>query len=170
MVKRISLAGADCPVARALDVIGDWWSLLIIRDAFDGVRRFGDFQSGLTIAKGMLASRLRDLVEHGVLETKPASDGSAYREYVLTERGRGLFLVIVALRQWGEDHLYQRGEPHSTLVDTRGQAVAHLDLRAGNGRVLGWNDTRVQQADEEPPHFNRKVLRRAKGKDSLGLP
>jgi DNA-binding HxlR family transcriptional regulator len=174
VVKRISLAGADCPVARALDVIGDWWSLLIIRDAFDGVRRFGDFQSGLTIAKGMLASRLRDLVERGVLETKPASDGSAYREYVLTERGRGLFLVIVALRQWGEDHLYRPDEPHSTLVGTRGQAVAHLDLRSVDGRALGWNDTRVQKADEEPPRFNRKVLRRAKGKgkgkDSQALP
>jgi DNA-binding HxlR family transcriptional regulator len=149
MVKRISLAGADCPVARALDVIGDWWSLLIIRDAFDGVRRFSDFQSGLTIAKGMLASRLRDLVERGVLESRPASDGSAYREYVLTERGRGLFLVIVALRQWGEDHLYRPSEPHSTLVDARGQAVARLDLRSSNGRVLHWNDTHVQKADKE---------------------
>ena len=99
-----------------------------------------------------------------MLETKPASDGSAYREYVLTERGRGLFLVIVALRQWGEDHLYRPGEPHSTLVGTRGQAIAHLDLRSVDGRALGWNDTRVQKADEEPPRFNRKVLRRAKEK------
>jgi len=170
MVKRTSLAEEDCPVARALDVIGDWWSLLIIRDAFDGVRRFSDFQSGLGIAKGMLATRLRDLVERGVLKTEPASDGSAYREYVLTEQGRGLFLVIVALRQWGEDFLYRQGERHSTLVDTeKGEAVERLELRSGEGRVLRWNDTHVRKADEqvEPSH---KPVPQTKGKNHSRKP
>ncbi|GGB63818.1 transcriptional regulator [Tistrella bauzanensis] len=148
MVKRVSLWDTGCPVARALDVIGDWWSLLIIRDAFDGVRRFGAFQAGLGIAKGMLATRLRDLTERGILETVPASDGSAYRDYVLTEKGRGLFLVIVALRQWGEDHLYRPDEPRSALIDTAtGAPVARLDLRAPDGRSLGWRDTHVRKAD-----------------------
>ncbi|QCO17006.1 transcriptional regulator (plasmid) [Azospirillum brasilense] len=150
MVKRVSLWGADCPVARSLDVIGDWWSLLIIRDAFDGVRRFSGFQTSLGIAKGMLATRLRDLTRRGILETAPASDGSAYREYVLTEKGRGLFLVIVALRQWGEDHLYRPGEARSSLVDTEtGAPVARLALRAEDGRFLGWSDTRVQKIGNE---------------------
>jgi DNA-binding HxlR family transcriptional regulator len=149
MVKRISLSGADCPVARALDVIGDWWSLLIIRDAFEGVRRFSEFQTGLGIAKGMLATRLRDLTARGVLEIAPASDGSAYKEYILTERGRGLFLAIVALRQWGEDHLYRAGERHSVLVDqANGDAVARLKLHATDGRVLAWDETRVRKATE----------------------
>ena len=67
-MKRTGFAKADCPVARALDAIGDWWSLLIVRDAFDGLRRFGDFQKNLGIAKGMLTTRLRTLVELGVLE------------------------------------------------------------------------------------------------------
>ncbi|TVZ67104.1 HxlR family transcriptional regulator [Azospirillum brasilense] len=146
MVKRVSLWDAGCPVARALDVIGDWWSLLIIRDAFDGVRRFNEFQSGLGIAKGMLATRLRDLTERGILETAPASDGSAYKEYVLTEKGRGLFLVIVALRQWGEDHLYGPDEPRSSLVTAEtGAPVARLELHAGDGRVLTWDDTEVMK-------------------------
>jgi len=146
MVKRVSLWDAGCPVARALDVIGDWWSLLIIRDAFDGVRRFGDFQNGLGIAKGILATRLRDLTERGILETAPASDGSAYKEYVLTEKGRGLFLVIVALRQWGEDHLYGPGDRRSSLVETEtGAQVARLELHAMDGRVLEWRDTRVDK-------------------------
>ncbi|ANH07534.1 helix-turn-helix domain-containing protein [Shinella sp. HZN7] len=148
MVKRVSLWDAGCPVARALDVIGDWWSLLIIRDAFDGVRRFSEFQAGLGIAKGMLATRLRDLTERGILETAPASDGSAYKEYVLTGKGRGLYLVIIALRQWGEDHLYRPDEPRSSLVDTEtGAPVARLELRAENGRPLGWNDTQVVKID-----------------------
>ena len=148
MHRRVSFWDAGCPVARALDVIGDWWSLLIIRDAFDGVRRFGEFQAGLGIAKGVLATRLRDLVERGVLSTEPASDGSAYRDYVLTERGRGLFLVIVALRQWGEDNLYELDEPHSLLVDAAtSEPVAHLELRSSDGHVLRWSDTRVQRVD-----------------------
>jgi DNA-binding HxlR family transcriptional regulator len=148
VVKRVSLANADCPVARALDVIGDWWTLLIIRDAFDGVRRFSDFQSGLGIAKGMLATRLRDLVARGIMTTEPASNGSAYRDYVLTERGMGLFLVIVALRQWGEDHLYSLREHHSVLVDReKGHAVARLELRSRSGKPLRWNDTVVRKYD-----------------------
>ena len=145
MVKRVSFGKASCPVARALDVIGDWWSLLIIRDAFNGARRFGEFQSGLGIAKGMLSTRLRNLTESGVLEMTPASDGSAYREYTLTEKGRGLFLVIVALRQWGEDHLYKNDEPRSLLVETdTGAQVARLELQALTGRPLTWSETRVE--------------------------
>lgn len=148
MVKRVSQWDAGCPVARALDVIGDWWSLLIIRDAFDGVRRFSAFQAGLGISKGMLATRLRDLTERGILETAPASDGTAYREYVLTEKGRGLFLVIVALRQWAEDHLYRPDDPRSSLIDTEtGAPVAPLELRARDGRPLGWNDIRVKKTE-----------------------
>nr|WP_246413237.1 helix-turn-helix domain-containing protein [Methylobacterium brachythecii] len=143
---------AGCPVARALDVIGDWWSLLIIRDAVDGVRRFSEFQSGLGIARGVLATRLRDLTERGILETAPASDGTAYREYVLSEKGRGLFLVIVALRQWGKDNLYRPEELRSSLVDRQtGHPVARLKLHALDGRPLGWSDTRVDKMIEIYP-------------------
>lgn len=149
MVKRVSLDNSVCPVARALDVIGDWWSLLIIRDAFNGTRRFTEFQTGLGIAKGMLATRLRVLTERGILETASASDGSAYREYVLTEKGSNLFLVIVALRQWGEDYLYRKGEARSSLVETEtGSPVPRLELRAKDGRSLDWNNTRVKEAND----------------------
>jgi DNA-binding HxlR family transcriptional regulator len=150
VVKRTSLTSADCPVARSLDVIGDWWSLLIIRDAFDGVRRFSTFQSGLGIAKGMLSTRLRDLVARGIMTMMPASDGSAYREYALTERGTSLFLVIVALRQWGEDQLYGPDEDYSILVDSvTGRAVSRLKLRSQAGKALAWTDTVVRKADHQ---------------------
>ena len=85
MVKRTSLEGADCPIARSLDAIGDWWSLLIIRDALLGRRRFGEFQKGLGLAKNILAARLRTLVDRGILETAPASDGSVYQEACLSD-------------------------------------------------------------------------------------
>jgi len=143
-MKRKSFREAECPVARSLDAIGDWWSLLIIRDAFDGITRFSAFQQNLGIAKGMLATRLRDLVETGVLELVPASDGSAYQEYVLTAAGRDLFHVIVALRQWGEAHRYQPQERRSVLVDTQsGRPVSRLELHAADGRQVAWPDTRV---------------------------
>jgi DNA-binding HxlR family transcriptional regulator len=146
-MKRRSFREAECPVARTLDAIGDWWSLLIVRDAFDGIRRFSAFQQNLGIAKGMLSTRLRDLVEAGVLSLAPASDGSAYQEYVLTEKGRGLFLVIVALRQWGEDHLYRAGERRSVLVDAATKApVERLQLHAFDGRNLTWPETRIVDA------------------------
>lgn len=151
-MKRKSFREAECPVARTLDAIGDWWSLLIVRDAFDGIRRFGAFQQNLGIAKGMLSTRLSDLVEAGVLELVPASDGSAYQEYALTEKGRGLFLVIVALRQWGEDHLYREDERRSVLVDiATGTQVSPLELRAADGRRLDWAATRIDAAKASPP-------------------
>jgi DNA-binding HxlR family transcriptional regulator len=147
-VKRISLSKAECPVARSLDVIGDWWTLLIVRDALDGVRRFGAFQKNLGIAKGMLAARLKEMVERGVMTVTAASDGTAYQEYVLTAKGRDLFAVVVALRQWGEDHLYAPGEAHSTLiVSATRQPVGRLELRAKSGRPLYSHDTEVSKVE-----------------------
>jgi DNA-binding HxlR family transcriptional regulator len=146
-MKRKSFREAECPVARTLDAIGDWWSLLIIRDAFDGISRFSQFQENLGIAKGMLTTRLRALVEAGVLALAPASDGSAYQEYVLTDKGRRLFLVIVSLRQWGEDHLYQADEPRSTLVEAKtNHPVSRLELSSSSGEKLAWEETRVVAA------------------------
>jgi len=118
MVKRTSHQSADCLIARPLDAIGDWWSLLIVRDAFDGLRRFGEFQKSLGVAKNILSARLRSLVAHGILEIVPAPDGSAHNEYALTEKGRGLFYVLVALRQWGETYFSGPGEPYTFMVDT----------------------------------------------------
>src|SRR6185369_13899736 len=118
-MKRTSFAKDKCPVARSVEAVGDWWSLLIVRDAFDGSRRFGEFQRSLGVAKNILTARLRTLVAGGVLESVPASDGSAYREYVLTPKGKALFPVIVALRQWGEEYFFAPGEAHSRLVDRR---------------------------------------------------
>ncbi|MDE1918557.1 MAG: helix-turn-helix transcriptional regulator [Sphingomonadales bacterium] len=151
MVKRADLSHAPCPVARSLDLIGDWWSLLIIRDALEGVCRFTAFQQSLGIARGMLADRLRMLVDHGIFQSVPASDGSAYREYRLTSKGEDLHLVVVALRQWGEAHLYGPEEPRSALVDRqRLEPVAPLTLQAADGRALQWPETRVLKAEPFP--------------------
>jgi DNA-binding HxlR family transcriptional regulator len=149
VAKRTSHREARCPVARPLDAIGDWWSLLIIRDAFDGLHRFGEFQKNLGLAKNILSARLHNLVEHGILDTVPASDGSVYQEYVLTEKGRGLFPVLVALRQWGEDFFFQPDEAHVRLVDRkRGLPVRRLELRSQDGHLLGAADTVVKAVSD----------------------
>ena len=145
MVKRTSFEGDECPIARSLDVIGDWWSLLIIRDASLGRRRFGEFQKSLGLAKNILTVRLRALVDQGILKTAPASDGSAYQEYLLTLKGHGVFPVLVALRQWSEEFDDAPEEIATTLVDReKGRPVRKLELRAQDGRLLGGGDTMLK--------------------------
>jgi DNA-binding HxlR family transcriptional regulator len=145
MVKRTSFEHAECPIARSLDAIGDWWSLLIIRDALMGIRRFSEFQKNLGLAKNILTVRLRALVDQGILKTAPASDGSAYQEYVLTPKGRGVFPVLVALRQWSEEFSFPSEGCATLLVDRdNGQPVRKLELRAHDGRLLGDGETQVK--------------------------
>ena len=137
MVKRTSMDNASCPIARSLDAIGDWWSLLIVREAFGNVRRFNEFQKRLGLAKNILAARLRDLVAEGILEMQPASDGSAYQEYVLTKKGRRLVTVMIALWQWGEENLFEPGEVATRLLDkeTR-QPLRKLQLQTADGQPV----------------------------------
>lgn len=135
-----------CPVARSVDLIGDRWSLLIVRNAFDGMRRFGDFQRDLGVARNILAHRLRKLVDAGILAMQGASDGTSYQEYVLTDKGESLFPIVVALRQWGEQHLFERGERHSLLIDRRtGKPVPLMAPAAQDGTALKAQDTDVQK-------------------------
>ena len=143
-----SLADSTCPVARTVDIVGDKWSLLIIRDALDGVTRFGQFQRSLGIAKNILAARLRDLVAAGVLQVRPASDGSSYQDYVLTAKGHDLFDLIVSLRQWGQDHAFSPGERHAVLVETAtGQPVPRLTYTTPDGQPVSAQQTRVRKPE-----------------------
>ncbi|MFT8180583.1 transcriptional regulator [Mycobacteroides chelonae] len=141
MVGRASHADSSCTLARPLGEVGDGWSLLIVRDAFDGLRRFGEFQRSLGLAKNILASRLATLVDNGILETVPAG---ARHEYQLTEKGRGLFPVLVALRQWSDEFCFAPGEPRVCLVDREtSRPVQRFELRAADGRALTPEDTAV---------------------------
>jgi DNA-binding HxlR family transcriptional regulator len=142
-------AGPACPVARTVDIVGDKWSLLIIRDAFDGIRRFNQFQRDLGIARNILAARLRDLVQAGILRVEDAPGGRAYQEYVLTEKGEDLFDLIVSLRQWGQEHAFTSGEPHSVLVDaTTGEPVPRLSYTTPDGSRIQARQTRVRKVGE----------------------
>ena len=141
-MKRTSFAKDECPVARSVEAVGDWWALLIVRDAFTGKNRFGEFQTSLGVAKNILTVRLKKLVADGVLELVPASDGSAFKEYALTEKGRGLLPVIVALGQWG------CAKSEFKLVDRKKGKPVKLEFRSEDGRKLAPDDVRLVRASE----------------------
>jgi DNA-binding HxlR family transcriptional regulator len=136
-------------VARALDLVGDRWSLLIVRDAMDGVRTFTDFQRSLGVARNILSDRLRRLVAHGILAREIAPSGKR-QEYVLTEAGHDLFTTVLALRQWGERHAFAPGEPHSVLLDDTAAVVPELQPASHGGQSLTDRNTRVQKVETRP--------------------
>ncbi|MFF2540862.1 winged helix-turn-helix transcriptional regulator [Streptomyces cyaneofuscatus] len=137
----------DCPVARTLDLVGDRWSLLVVRDAMDGARSFTEFQRRTGIARNILSDRLRKLSAQGLLAQQTAPTGRRL-EYVLTDRGRDLFPVLLALRQWGERHAFDPGEPHSTLVDEQGVRVPDLAPTGADGAPLAADSTSVRKTSK----------------------
>jgi DNA-binding HxlR family transcriptional regulator len=140
-MKHKSNQNSICPVARSHDVVGEWWSLLIVRDAMLGVKRFSEFQRRLGMAKNILTARLKLLVEAGVLQLVPASDGSAYNEYALTQKGKDLLPTMVALRQWGEKYMFGKSDEHSELHDKKQhKPLAPLVVRSADGRKVGVDD------------------------------
>jgi DNA-binding HxlR family transcriptional regulator len=104
-VKRTTVEHLNCSVARGQEILGEWWTLLVLRDAFFGVRRFEDFVADLRISRGILSDRLATLVEHGILERWRYQERPARHEYRLTDKGRDLFPVVMALMQWGDKWL-----------------------------------------------------------------
>ncbi|MFD5319432.1 winged helix-turn-helix transcriptional regulator [Streptomyces sp. NPDC127098] len=134
----------NCPVARTLDLVGDRWALLIVRDAMDGARGFTEFQQRTGIARNILTDRLRRLVERGILERRTAPTGRR-QLYALSPAGRDLFTVVVALRQWGERHAFAPGEPHSVLVDEHGAPLPELRPTGSSGDLVDVDTTAVRK-------------------------
>lgn len=144
-VTRTSLETHNCSLARTVDIIGDKWALMILRDAFYGVRAFSTFQSGLGIAKTVLSDRLQRLTEAGVLEKVQTREGVDRFDYRLTASGRDLFPIIIALVQWGDRWVFGPGYEPLELVDTAaGAPVKAVAVEAQDGRVLGPRDVRFR--------------------------
>src|SRR5450759_5437164 len=101
-MRRTSFAEMNCSVARTLEIVGEWWTMLVVREAFNGVRRFDDFQARLGIARNVLAARLLGLVEHGVLERRLYQERPERYEYRLTQKGLDLYPVLLSLLSWGD--------------------------------------------------------------------
>jgi DNA-binding HxlR family transcriptional regulator len=116
-MQRTRFDNRECPVAQALEIIGEWWSLLIIRDALRGLRRFEAFQASLGIARNMLSRRLKALVAAGILEKRAYSERPLRHEYRLTAKGRELMPVMVSLLIWGNRWAAPAAGPTTLLVD-----------------------------------------------------
>jgi DNA-binding HxlR family transcriptional regulator len=139
---RTRFEGERCSIARSLEVLGDWWTLLLIREAFLGTRRFADFEARLKISKNVLTKRLAHLTRHGVLARVDAGVYGVRHEYELTPMGKDLVTVITALRQWGDRWIFGEGNepllvydkrtkrpiPPVRLLDEQGQPLRGRDL------------------------------------------
>lgn len=133
-------AGQNCSLARALEILGERWTLLIVRDAFLGVRRFDAFGRRLGIAPNVLSKRLQTLVDGGVLERRLYEERPPRHEYVLSERGRELFPVLVGLMGWGDRHLAPAGAPVVLRHRGCGGVLAGAAVCGDCGRGVGADD------------------------------
>ena len=134
---RNKLDTLNCSIANALELIGEWWTILILREAFFGTRRFEDFQQHLGIARNILTARLRKLCESGVLERVPIKAGAKRHEYKLTPMGRDLIPTLVALTQWGDRWLYAtQGAPVKFVERETGKEIAEVAVQMKDGRKL----------------------------------
>ena len=147
----------NCGIGQALEALGDWWTLLIIRDAFFGVRRFGDFERDLGIAKNILAARLQHLVDHDIFEKVDVGAEGQRFEYRLTDKGEALLPVLTALREWSDDWIFGRGNEPLIVTDRKtGKRVPRLKLTASDGRALSRADLRAMPG----PGATRETIRR----------
>ena len=143
-MRRASFEDMSCSVARSLEVIGEWWTLLILRDAFFGVTRFDEFQARLGIARNILAKRLDTLVEHGVLERRWYDEARGRYDYVLTDKGKALWPVLVTIRQWGDEWVVGAGkEPVVMVHATCGERATAVLACDHCGEELQGRDVRV---------------------------
>ncbi|MFC3711950.1 winged helix-turn-helix transcriptional regulator [Sphingoaurantiacus capsulatus] len=148
MPKRVS-APDYCLIARSMDVLGEQWTMLIVRDAFFGIRNFDDFQKSLGIARNVLATRLAKLVEEGILSRRVSEADRRKVEYKLTQKGRDLFPMIIGLSQWGAKHLRRPDElsPFAIVDRANGHGLAPVEVRAADGRTLTPFDTVIVSAE-----------------------
>jgi DNA-binding HxlR family transcriptional regulator len=124
-------------IAHILDVIGEGWSMLIIREAFFGIRRFEEFQRHLGIARNILTSRLKKLCDNGILERVPIKKGAKRHEYLLTNKGKELMPLLIALTQWGDRWIYGEGNEPIVFRDREtGKPISHIQVHAEDGREL----------------------------------
>jgi DNA-binding HxlR family transcriptional regulator len=141
-MKRVSHSSANCPIARSLDIFGEWWSLLILRECFSGVTRFDDFQANLGVSKNTLTARLNKMVERGVLKRVPVAPGAKREHYKLTAMGKELHIVFIALRQWGDKWTFDGEPPPNAVIEkATGLPVAEVEVRSRDGRTLKPRDT-----------------------------
>jgi len=152
----------NCGVAQALEALGDWWTLLIVRDAFFGARRFGEFERSLGISKNILSARLQRLVEHGIFERVDVGSSGERFEYHLTKKGEALLTVLTALREWSDEWVFGRGNEPLIVRDRKtGRRLPRLRVSNADGDVLAFRDLRAEPGPGASADTRRRFKRRA---------
>lgn len=134
-----------CSIARTTDLIGDWWTPLVLREAFYGTRRFDDFVDRLGIGRNVLTARLKRLLDEGILRTEPYQERPVRYEYRLTDKGRALFGVLAAMLRWGDDWLAGEAGPPMELIDRRtGDVVRPVVVDEATGERIDVRNVTVR--------------------------
>ncbi|SDI75287.1 winged helix-turn-helix transcriptional regulator [Pseudomonas panipatensis] len=143
-MQRKTLIHAECPIARSLERVGEWWSILIMRDALHGLRRFEEFSRSLDIAPNMLTRRLNSLVEAGLLERQPYSQRPLRYQYVPTAKGEDFRVVLMAFVVWGNRHYAPEGESVQIVERETGRPVLPVMADIADGHLVPLDQCRVQ--------------------------
>jgi DNA-binding HxlR family transcriptional regulator len=147
----------NCSIARSLEILGDWWTLLVVREAFLGTRRFADFEAHLDISKNILTRRLDHLTTHGVLERVDAGVHGTRFEYVLTAMGKDLITLMTALRQWGDRWIFGAGGEPLIVADRRtGRPIPPVRVLGEDGQPLRARDLALRPG----PGASKRTLER----------
>jgi len=149
-MERKSFAAMHCSIAQCLEVAGEWWSMLILRDAFYGVSRFDEFQDRLGISRNVLNQRLTTLVESGILVKVPYSQHPPRYDYRLTDKGRDLWPVLTAMRQWGDKHAAPDGPPVLIRHTSCGQISTAVMTCSACGHQIDLSDLRAAPGPGDP--------------------
>ncbi len=169
-MRRKSFGNMECPVARSLERVGEWWSILIVRDAFYGLTRFDEFQKSLGIAPNMLTRRLNQLVEAGILERRRYTERPPRDEYLLTERGRDFRPVLLALLAWGNKHFAPEGAS-VFFVDAKTGAIAVPTIvDQASGRPLLARDFKLKAGPAASEGLRERIRQRNASADQEGQP
>ena len=145
-------------VGHILDIIGEGWSILIIREAFFGTRRFEEFQNHLGIARNILTARLKKLCANEILARVPVKEGAKRHEYRLTTKGRDMMPLLIALTQWGDRWVFGKGKEPLVYVDREhGEPIATVEVYSARGEVLRPRDVVVRPGPGMPREARRRI-------------
>jgi DNA-binding HxlR family transcriptional regulator len=155
-MRRSRSSNKECSIARAMEVVGDRWSILLLREAYYGIRRFDQFQYYLGVAPNILSARLKKFVDLGMMSRVPLSEHGRRYEYVLTEKGRDFFPTYLALKKWGDDWLAESEGPQVVFNDRiSGRQIEYPPALSARGKPLQLEDIEVVAGSGAVP-FNRK--------------
>jgi DNA-binding HxlR family transcriptional regulator len=162
-MKRRSFDTMNCSLARTLEIVGEWWSLLILREAIWGTTRFDDFQRTLGIARNILTTRLNTLETHGILTKSLVPGQSRAFDYLPTDKGRALLPALVALVEWGDEWVHKDSGPPIQFFDkTTGQPTQPMALRDTSGRVLSRDQIEIRPGPGADPATVRHAQKLAR--------